>query len=96
MSIHWERSAVRQSAAIQPQSAGELPHDHLGDQHLEPLTGTAELHDVRAQVRPLDHARHRAALAQRRDVADGGDVVEHVPQASRPRALRRSTADSMG
>ena len=45
-----------------------------------PWPGAAELEDVQAVVVGLDHRRQRAALAQRRDVAGGGDG-SHVPGA---------------
>ena len=55
----------------QAERAGDLADDHLGDQRLQALPGAAELDDVQPVVVGLDEAGHRAALAQRRDVARG-------------------------
>jgi hypothetical protein len=68
--------------------AGQLADDHLGDQRARALAGAAELADVGAQVVGLDDARERAALAQRRDVACGGDGGDH--QTNLPALTRRS------
>ena len=55
---------------------GDLGHEDLGDEDLDPLAGAAELQDVDAVVVGLDEARQGAALAQRRDVAGRRDALE--------------------
>ena len=49
--------------------AGELPRDHLGDEHPGSLPRALELEDVQAVVVGLDERRQRAALTQRGDIA---------------------------
>jgi hypothetical protein len=57
----------------QGQGPCDLAGEELGDQRLGALAGAAELENVQAVVVGLDHGRKRPALAQRRDVAGGGD-----------------------
>ena len=59
------------SGTRSPSARAISPTTHLGDQRLQPLAGAAELDDVQPVVVGLDEAGHRAALAQRRDVARG-------------------------
>ena len=73
----------------QAERARQLAGDHLGDERLRALAGAAELHDVQAVVVGLDEAGQRAALAQRRHVARGGDA------AQRAGASRASFAEHM-
>ena len=54
----------------------DLAGDHLGNQHLGPLTRATELHDVGSIVVGFDDARQRSALAKWRDVPDRLDVFE--------------------
>ncbi len=80
-----------QVRGAQPDPAGQLAHDHLGDQHPQSLAGTAELAHVGAQVVGLDQPGQAAALAQRGDVARDADGPDHPSGASpvEPLALRR-------
>ena len=74
LGVQVERHQPRRA---QPDPARELAHDHLGDQHPDPLAGAAELADVGAQVVGLHDPGQRAALAQGRDVADDPDGRDH-------------------
>jgi hypothetical protein len=67
-----------QLGEAQPEGAGQLPHDHLGDQCLAALRGAGELHDVRAQVVGLDDSGYGSAGRQGCDVAGRGDLSQHV------------------
>ena len=58
--------AGRAARAISPATSSAISA-------LRALAGAAELEDVQAVVVGLDHGRKRPALAQRRDVAGGGD-----------------------
>ena len=61
----------------QAERAGELAADHLGDQHLHALPGGPPLDHVGAEVVGLHEPRQRPTLAQRGDVAGGGDGGQH-------------------
>ena len=52
--VQVERHQLR---GAQPDPAGQLADDHLGDQHPQALPGAAELADVGAEVVALDDAR---------------------------------------
>ena len=66
-----------------PGGARQLADDELGDEHLRPLPGAAKLQHIHARVVGFDDGRQRAALAQRRDVARGGDgTASSAPCAS--------------
>ena len=56
--------------------ACELAREQLGDQRLRPLAGAAKLEHVHAVVICLDDRGHRAALAERGDVARDGDSTQ--------------------
>ena len=80
------------------EAPGQLADDHLGHERPQPLAGAPELDHVQPVVVGLDQARQRAALAQRRDVADRGDrpqgggdrhPAEGTRSLSRGRAARR-------
>ena len=64
------------SGTGKPGGARDLAGDELGDQRLRSLPGAAELEHVHAVVVGLDDRGQRAALAQRRDVARGGDGAQ--------------------
>ncbi len=59
------------------QRPGQLAADHLRGQHRHALAGRPPLDHVGAQVVGLDQTGQRTALAQREDVAGGGDGGEH-------------------
>jgi hypothetical protein len=71
------------SAALAAEGAGELADQHLGNQRLAALPGTAELHDVRAVVVRLDNPGQRAPLAQRDDVAQRADGTQRLHHPGR-------------
>ena len=58
------------------QCAGEFAGHDLGDQCRRSLPGPGELHHVETVVVGLDQRGQRAALAQRGDVAGGGDLAQ--------------------
>src|SRR5262249_60289889 len=66
----------------------ELAADALRDERLRALSGAVELQDVEAVVVGLDERGQRAALAQRRDVAGGGDSAEVHRAVTLPHAAR--------
>ena len=75
------------SGTGRPSARRQLAGDELGDERLRALARAAELQDVQAVVVGLDEPGHRAALAQRRDVAGGGH---------RPRRRHRGRAVAHG
>src|SRR5699024_10822374 len=62
---------------------------HLGDQHLHALPRGPPLDDVGAEVVGLHEPRQRATLAQRGDVAGGGDGGQHSAPDATERRRRR-------
>ena len=67
----------RQPGGRDAEASGDLADEHLRDEHLAALAGAGELHDVGAEVVGLDEPGEGPALAQRGDVPDGGDGLEH-------------------
>jgi hypothetical protein len=77
----------------EPGRARELTRHELGHEGLVPLPRAAQLHDVEAEVVRLDERRHRAALPERKHVADGSDGAHGaILGASRPRGHPKSAA----
>jgi len=80
----------------QAERAADLAGDELGDERARSLPGAAELEDVEAVVVAFDDRRQRAALAQRRHVADrahgshrSGETSECVRYAMKARYAAR-------
>jgi len=70
----------------------QLGRDHLGHQGARPLRSPAELRDVGPVIVGLDDRRHRAALAERGQVAHCTDRA-HGRESTRSGAQRRSLPD---
>ena len=70
-----------------PERSRELSGDHFGDERAGPLAGAAELHHVHPVVVCLDEPGQRAALAQGRHVASGGNTAQQVRRRGSPFAV---------
>src|ERR1043165_8736854 len=71
-------SITTSSGTGSPSRRGSAPGVSPAAQRLRPLPGAAELDDVGAQVGGLDDAGQGAALAQRGDITDGGELGKHT------------------